>query len=89
MEQGNSYGQNNYGSHLANGIGITADPAAGAAIVKQAADQGLPIAQYNYAVFLENGTGVSRDRGRAAKYYRRSMEGGNSKAKEGYERCRK
>jgi hypothetical protein len=52
MEQGNSVGQNNYDNTLVYEIGIAADPAAGAAILKRVADQGLSLVQYNYAFDL-------------------------------------
>jgi TPR repeat protein len=87
MEQGNSFEENNYGRALVEGIGTSADPAAWAAIVKRAADRGLPLAQYNYAAYLESRTGVGPDRAAAAEYFRRAMDGSYSQAKEGYERC--
>jgi hypothetical protein len=45
-----------------NGIGTAVDSVNGAAIVKRAAEQGLPMGQYNYAVYLENGKGVPENR---------------------------
>jgi hypothetical protein len=36
-----------------NGIGITATPAKGIAIMKQVADQGFATAQFNYAASVE------------------------------------
>jgi TPR repeat protein len=47
-------------SCLVSGIGVSADPARGAALHKQAADGGLPRAQSNSAVCLEDGTGAAR-----------------------------
>jgi TPR repeat protein len=87
MEQGNSHGQTGYGRCLVEGIGIDANPSEGAAIVKRAADQGLPVAQFNYALYLEKGKGVVQDRAAAAEDYRRALEGGYSNAKAGYDRC--
>jgi TPR repeat protein len=71
-----------------NGIGCGADPAAGASIVKRAADRGTPTAHYSYAFFLESGTGVAKDLGFAVHFYELAIDGAYAQAKAGYEQLR-
>jgi TPR repeat protein len=80
-EQNNSCGQTGYGLHLVFGLGGIADPAAGARIIKQAADAGYAKALYYYGMLWEEGIGVTRDRRRAARFYRQAMELKNPNAK--------
>jgi TPR repeat protein len=71
-----------------DGIGCEADPAAGASLMRQAANQGNVNAQFKYADYLERGVGVAKDLALAAHFYILAMDGGHSLAKAEYERLR-
>lgn len=52
----------------------------GAALIKKAAEQGLPAAQYELAILHETGTGTTRDTNEAIKWHERAARGGNVQA---------
>jgi len=59
---------------LIGGIGIAADPAAGAGWMLRAAERGSAQAAYNVGVMYERGFVVERDSTRAAQWYRRAAD---------------
>ncbi|MEM9938642.1 MAG: peptidoglycan-binding protein [Pseudomonadota bacterium] len=52
----------------------------GSALIRSAADKGLPAAQYRLAKLHEQGTGVPRDLSQARAWTEKAAEGGNVKA---------
>jgi TPR repeat protein len=84
-DQGNAWGQANYGRCLVHGIGRPVDVSAGAVSVKKAADRGLGLGQYTYGFLLEKGLGVEKDKVLALEFYRLAMEQGHVKAKGAFE----
>ncbi|MDR1597901.1 MAG: sel1 repeat family protein [Holosporales bacterium] len=69
-DNGDVYGQFNYGSCLASGRGVTIDPERAAYYFKRSADQGYSTAQCNYGVCLRYGIGVPINLRDAAHYLR-------------------
>jgi TPR repeat protein len=60
-DQGNAYGQNNYGHCLERGRGIPIDLTEAARYYKLSADQGDACGQHNYGHCLEQGRDISID----------------------------
>jgi TPR repeat protein len=72
---------------LVEGIGVAADPARGAALVAQAAEEGDENAEFAYGDYLERGVGVAQDVRAAAAYYKRAMDHGHPDARAAHRRC--
>lgn len=56
------------------------DYARGAELIREAANQGLPVAQYRLSKLHENGLGVARDLAAARSWTERAARGGNVRA---------
>lgn len=50
------------------------------ALIRRAAEQGLPVAQYRYGLMLERGEGVTANRAEALEWMTRAAENGNHQA---------
>ena len=66
-----------YGYLLAEGRGTVAEPQAGRAWIKRAADAGLQDAQVLLAKMMMNGRGGARDHGEAFRIFKRAAEAGH------------
>ena len=69
-----------YGYLLAEGRGIAAEPQAGRAWIKRAADAGLQDAQVLLAEMMLNGRGGARDHGEAFRVFKQAAEAGHAGA---------
>ena len=69
-----------YGYLLAEGRGAAAEPQAGRAWIKRAADAGLQDAQVLLAEMMLNGRGGARDHGEAFRVFKRAAEAGHAGA---------
>jgi len=62
--------------HFSGAAGLQTDHAAGARLVRQAAELGHPRAEFLFAQLLGSGTGVARDTAAALEWHRRAAEHG-------------
>jgi hypothetical protein len=69
-----------WGDMLAWGVCVDADPERGVALMRDAADQGLPAALEQLGRYYANGTLVQEDKKRAVIYLREASSLGNMKA---------
>jgi tRNA A-37 threonylcarbamoyl transferase component Bud32 len=88
-DQGNAWGQNNYGNCLKNGLGVGKNLSEAAKYYKLSADQGNASGQINYGHCLDNGLGVGKNLSEAAKYYKLSADQGDALGQNNYGVCLK
>jgi serine/threonine protein kinase len=88
-DQGNAFGQYNYGICLNHGQGIAKNLSEATRYFKMSADQGNADAQNGYGICLKNGEGVAKNLSEAARYFKMSADQGNGDADKEYHLCRK
>ena len=79
-QQGDAEAQNNLGTMLLYGIGVTKDEVEGVQWYRKSAEQGHAGAQFSLGHCLSYGFGVTKDAVEAVKWYRKSAEQGNAEA---------
>jgi TPR repeat protein len=86
-DQGDSFGQWDYGVCLAQGKGIPMNKSLAANYFKLSADQGNQHGQCAYGLCLLTGDGVPRNESLAAHYFKLSAEQGNNQGQSLYAYC--